>query len=771
VLRAAALATLAVGIVGAAQAQAASVPPAKPEPGKAPPAVQQIVVEGTRREDTEAERREATLAMDILGREDLDRHGDLSLLDVLSRLPGFAVDGESVRLRGLGAGYTLILINGEPAPPGFSLDQLPPSQIERVEVLKGPSAEFGGVAGTINIILRGPTRLQQREVRAGIGWRALQPSGNFGVAWGDRVGPVGFQLPFSSWRWATASDWSAQRTSRLPTSEVRATTLAGRDQSRGGGANFNPRLDWKLSDLHSLQVQMFWHRNEPRNLGHYTTQTLLGPPPSTVAEASHSASLDESIRAQVQWQRRTPAGQRIELRLSAQGAVQRSASGTSGRNDLGGTSFARELSASQREHRHAAAAKWRQPLAAGHAVLFGLESEDRVRRELRRWFDIGPSGSSERMTAALGRAFEASSNKANAFVQHEARWGETWSGLVGLRAEAWSVTTAVPAGPAPGFVASREQARHRALSPSLNLRRRLDAQGVEQVRIGLARSIRWPDLPLLMPRYNLNTTYDRTLPNTPVAADSSGNPGLAAERATTLDLAWEFPIGVGAAASRPGRSTPASASVAVFSRRIDGLIRRRIALESVAEADAPRWVSRPVNLGRATSYGIELSAKGAAEALLPGLSALLPSGLTLRAALSLYRSRVELIDDPDARLENQAPWSLNLGLDRLPPGGEGRAGDATRDPWRWGLSVAHTPAYSTQQSDSQRVWRGRQTRLDAYLGWRPDRQTQWRLSAQFIAAPDLRSRSSVFDLDGFAAVNDTRRDQRLRLAVDLVQRF
>jgi iron complex outermembrane receptor protein len=728
-----------------------------PAPAASEP--QRIVIEGQRREDTDAERRDATLAMDILGREELDRHGDLSLLDVLARLPGFAVEGESVRLRGLGPGYTQILINGEPAPPGFSLDQLPPSQIERVEVVKGPSAEFGGVAGTINIVLRGPTRLQQREVRAGIGWRALQPFGNFGFAWGDRVGAVGFQLPFSSWRWANASAWSSERTNRLPTHEVRGTALAGRDESRGGGASFNPRLDWKISDTDSTQLQLFWHRNEPKNLGRFETQTLLGPPPGTLVERTRSASLDESARAQLQWQHRTQQGRRVELRASGQSAVQRSASEGAGFGVADMVTFRREIASSQRETRHALAAKWREPLAAEHALVLGVEGEARQRRELRRWFDLPLAAggtATERLTPALGRPFEAAADRLTAFVQHEARFGEAWSGLIGLRAERWRVANA----------------SHDAISPSLNLRRRFDAQGQQQLRIGIARSVRWPDLPLLMPRYNLNTTYDRTQSNTPVAADSAGNPALGSERATALDLAWEFPLGaMPPAAAGRSRAAPASASVSVFGRRIDGLIRRRIGLETVPEADAPRWVSRPVNLGRAHSHGIELSAKGAAEALLPGLDAERASGLTLRAALSLYRSRVELIDDPDARLENQAPWSVNLGLDRLPPGGEGASGAASRDPWRWGLSVQHTPAYSTQQSDSQRVWRGRQTRLDAYLGFRPNRQTQWRFSAQYIAAPDIRSRSSVFDLDGFAATSSSRREQRVRLAADLVQRF
>ena len=92
----------------------------------------------------------------ICGREELDRFGDTNALDLLRRLPGVNVGSGGPRMRGLGAGYTQILMNGDPAPQGFNLDQLSPSQIERIEVPRAPTAEQStqAVAGTINIILK-----------------------------------------------------------------------------------------------------------------------------------------------------------------------------------------------------------------------------------------------------------------------------------------------------------------------------------------------------------------------------------------------------------------------------------------------------------------------------------------------------------------------------------------------------------------------------------------------------------------------------------------
>ena len=80
---------------------------------------------------------------------------------MLKRLPGVTIQGRpgrggAIRLRGLGSGYTQILLDGERVPPGFSLDSLAPDQIERIEILRAPTAETGAraIAGTINIITR-----------------------------------------------------------------------------------------------------------------------------------------------------------------------------------------------------------------------------------------------------------------------------------------------------------------------------------------------------------------------------------------------------------------------------------------------------------------------------------------------------------------------------------------------------------------------------------------------------------------------------------------
>ena len=75
-------------------------------------------------------RRDDTASRMVVSNEEIKRYGDTSVLDVFKRLPGITVGGGGgrgggeIRMRGLGSGYTQILINGERAPAGFDIDQL-----------------------------------------------------------------------------------------------------------------------------------------------------------------------------------------------------------------------------------------------------------------------------------------------------------------------------------------------------------------------------------------------------------------------------------------------------------------------------------------------------------------------------------------------------------------------------------------------------------------------------------------------------------------------
>jgi outer membrane receptor for ferrienterochelin and colicins len=189
---------LALGLFVACTGAVSQTPPAASAsaPGRAASAPratrpaaagQKVEIVGGRVSDTE-QRRQATASKIVIGREEIDRFGDATVGEVLRRLPGVTTPGAPgrggpPRMRGLGGGFTQLLIDGQRMPPGFSLENLTPEQVERIEILRAPTAETGAraIAGTINIITREGFKVRLNDLRVGTFYENGQPSP--GIHW------------------------------------------------------------------------------------------------------------------------------------------------------------------------------------------------------------------------------------------------------------------------------------------------------------------------------------------------------------------------------------------------------------------------------------------------------------------------------------------------------------------------------------------------------------------------------------------------------------
>jgi len=138
----------------------------------------------------------------VYDQEYFQRFEPVSAGDAMKRVPSVTflsdvLESDGARLRGLDPGYTQILINGERVPGAgadrsFFVDRIPAELIERIEIVRSPSANRSGdaVAGALNIVLRDGYSLDGGYVRAGA---AYYDDGEFapsaGVVWGGQVGP------------------------------------------------------------------------------------------------------------------------------------------------------------------------------------------------------------------------------------------------------------------------------------------------------------------------------------------------------------------------------------------------------------------------------------------------------------------------------------------------------------------------------------------------------------------------------------------------------
>jgi len=129
--------------------------------------IEEYVVTATR---TERLKIDVPVRTEVIGSEDIEAKGATNLYEILEGFPGIRVEQQCsacnfsmVRMQGLGASHTQILIDGQPIYSGltsvYGLQQIPAVNIDKIEVVKGAGSALygpGAIAGVINIITRKP---------------------------------------------------------------------------------------------------------------------------------------------------------------------------------------------------------------------------------------------------------------------------------------------------------------------------------------------------------------------------------------------------------------------------------------------------------------------------------------------------------------------------------------------------------------------------------------------------------------------------------------
>ncbi len=674
----------AAAVIAASQSMAEDK---KPEP------IQKIEIKGAA--EAYNPRKDDTASKIIVSADELKRYGDTSIGDALKRVPGVSVGpgGKDIRMRGLGSGYTQILLNGERVPPGFSIESLSPDSIERIEVIRAASAEFStqSIAGTINIVLKKAVKAAQREFKFGVSRsrEATNPNGNLLLS--DKDGNFSYSVNLSGGRYEFDRNfYSDQLQLDLAGDPVMQRRMLVWDRGHALGTELAPRLNWNLENGDTLTSQSFISRSIFKSTMDRDYDVATGAAPFYIGE--HTINVNRSLfaRTDLTWVHKFGEGAKLDAKI---GGHRRRSHGTWFETDTHSDdeSLQHDVFSGNREWSMSSTGKFSMPLGSDQSLGAGWEVGY---TELNDWRNQRDLYIPAETRDDKDEGYQASLRRAAFFAQDEWNISKAWSVYAGLR---WEGVNTRSSGAGFNPVDNRSS----VWSPLAQTLYKLP-NGKDQLRAALTRTYKAPSPSNLSGRRFTSTN------NSQLETDWIGNPNLKPELATGIDASYEHYWGEGALFS-----------VAAASRRINNYTRRNVFLD-----DTGRWVMTMMNNGRADVRSLDVEVKFPMKAVMDNAPA-----LDVRANVSRNWSRVDSVPGPDNRLDQQVPLTANFGLDYKTPDGI----------WSMGSSFNFRAGGDVRNDVDRYSWSTVSRQLDGYIAWKLDSKTQLRFSAWNLLAQDSHS--------------------------------
>ncbi|HEX8606770.1 MAG TPA: TonB-dependent receptor [Pseudoduganella sp.] len=669
-------------------------------------------------------RRDDTASKTVIGNEEIMKYGDTNVFDILKRAPGVTVIGNSIRMRGLGGNYTQILVNGERPPPGFSLDNLPPEQIEKIEVIRAATAEHSmqAIAGTINIVLKKVVAKAQRDVRINVSHTEQQKNLFLSGTLADRTGNLSWYLNPVMGRFLVDSGGDGTNRFIDPAGQVtklRETTRTGKGTNSFAG--IGPRLNWKLPGDDQLNISAFVNatRSAFDNGSHSVYRVGSFNQTDYADYNARNTSHSRNVFGEANWVAKL-AGGKLDAKLSASAR-----SGTQQLRSLSVTAdravaLRRDSDSDDHHTTWSTTGKYTRSLFEGHALATGWElnrqrnDDDVLRIEGR----LGTA------PVRIAERFEPVVTRYAAYGQDEWNVTKNWSMYFGARWEAIRTDS-------EGTGLPTTRSKSHVLSPVAQTLYKFPDKSGRQLRAALTRTYKAPTLQQLTGR----RYYAEE--NTRFSPDNGGNPALQPELANGIDLTYEHFWAPGAVFS-----------VGTSQRRIRDYIRSLLRQES-----GGAWIWQPVNSGNATVRSFDVELKFPLKAVMPSAP-----GIDLRASFNRNWSKVDGVPGPDNRLDEQIPLTATVGIDWK--GAQHSAG----------ASLAYRGGGPLRISVEQSRQQFRRRDLEAYWLVKFTPQYQLRVSGSNLLGDDNPSYSRYADAAGIEENRGNTPDSA-RLQVNLEMKF
>jgi iron complex outermembrane receptor protein len=645
--------------------------------------LQEVTVSAKSTED--AERREAGSQKVILGRKDIENMSAMTVGEVMGKLPGIEMtsNGMGPRARGMSRDSVQIMIDGERQPGGAmavsgALGRLPSSDIERVEILRGSSAEFGGSSSvTVNLVLKKAVPKRSTEVRVGAGYRGSEP--NYQLAWTENGGEGGFawSLPLSLVWSNSPGQSSVDRQSFVGGGRNLWQQDNEQSRTRLGHHSFAPKLTWK-DGLDSLTVAplYFWgpmDKNSSTALTAYANPVAGNGLATNGSRASVETAMTKLYRVRVDGEKHV-GDSKLTMRMGLNRTEKSSDVNRDARDAANVlTNFIENNNSTDREVNTAV----RLDMPNGLHLLSVSAEYIKLMRDQSQTFAGG---------FVSQAAYQAAQREGVVWVQDE--WTPETGNLTltsGLRGESMGLAS-------DGITQQRG-----ALLPSIAVR----WEPIERwtLRSSLGAGMKMPKLDEIS-----NASVRAVTANTPVEPDQRGNPNLRAERSINFE----------AVAERYLAEETGVLGVNVYARSTQDFVERQALLEGA------RWVDRPYNQGSATHWGVEMDGKLRSDML--GWK-----GGMLKMHLTLPYSRVDDTRLGAKRMARDTPfYVMSTGIDQGLPSLSSSVGLTLQLSGR-SRSVIPGEQYIDTRSRAT---------LDAFWLYKVDKGLNLRLSGQNLLQPD-----------------------------------
>ena len=581
----------------------------------------------------------------LYGHDDLIRYGDTSVSDVLKRLPGITVSENKnketvISLRGMGAGYTQMLLNGEPTPEGFAIDSIAPDAIDHIEIMRVAGADKGAqaIAGSINIVLKKKANSSSPEVK----WRLNAQQGRWSpgatLSTTGNAGQASFNLNAVVDRSNTSTQDQVTESllQKVPNGNIAdpdidsARQLHHDTHIERDTLTLTPHVHWQRQPDDTISWQGFFNQlyihQQKQEIQNQLTGASTDFPYNVgvwnahMSTARNTFTWDRRLDNDAKWN--VSVGWNFFRRVSAFHFI-----GDDADQVLLQT---REVGVEAIENELRSTGKYTVPLSANHLFSVGWEMSRGNRHESRQEVDKDPLGS---ILLATDQPYAVTVDKRAVFVQDEWQLSTQWLAYLGLRWDEVNVESTQPTDLA---------LRHtdRILAPVVQTVFKLDDQ--RQWRFALNRTLKAPALATLIPRV-IRIDND----NGPLNPNQQGNPALRAEGSWGLDIAYE-----------QFHTNGNTVSASTYVRQISDIIQDTLTWQSGG------WLLQPTNNGKADVIGVEFETKFS----LPTLNAALPA-VNVHANVNRNWSQVRAAPGPDNHIADQVKLSANVSLDyRMGPG-------------------------------------------------------------------------------------------------------